>query len=371
MRAYSLRHLADSTLRHDLEQLVITDCGTTAQLIAHIAEFIARKLFLEDGYASMYHYCVGELRMSEDIACRRIRAARAARRFPLIFPALADGRIHLTAVSLLAPHLTEENAEELLASAFHKTKREIQLLLAARFPQPDLPTFMASLGVAPAAPVTAPCPPVAQGPPPVLAAQAVELATQPVHSSAPARIDVPPPRVTPLAPGRFGWQLTVSQETQDLLGAVQELLGPDIRPGDLEAVLNFALRAARQQLAQRKFAASERPRAAHRRANKNGRHLPAEVRRAVWQRDGGQCTFTSDTGRRCEERRGLQFDHIDPYARGGEASIGGIRLLCRAHNQYEAERTLGAEFMRHQREAARIRASEEGARRPSLAESAG
>ena len=188
VRAYSLRHLADSTLRHDLKQLVITDRGTNALIVAHIAEFIARKLYLEDGYGSMYHYCVGALGMSEDIACRRIRAARAARRFPLIFPALADGRIHLTADSLLAPHLTEENAEALLASAFYKTKREIQLLIATRFPRPDLPTFMERLGVAPAAPGTAPSPPGAQGPPPV-------------PSSAPARIEVPPPCVTPLARG--------------------------------------------------------------------------------------------------------------------------------------------------------------------------
>jgi 5-methylcytosine-specific restriction endonuclease McrA len=140
--------------------------------------------------------------------------------------------------------------------------------------------------------------------------------------------------------------------------------------GDLEAVLNYALRAAKQKLEQRKFAATERPRAGHRRSNPDGRHIPAEVRRAVWQRDGGQCTFTSDRGHRCEERKDLQFDHVEPYARGGEASIGGIRLLCRAHNQHEAERTLGAEFMRHRRAAARIRASEEEARGPRSAASA-
>ena len=177
--------------------------------------------------------------------------------------------------------------------------------------------------------------------------------------------------MTPLAPGRFGWQLTVGPETQDLMRAVQDLLGRDVPPGDLEAVLKFSLRAAKQKLEQRKFAATERPRARHRRSNPDGRHIPAEVRRAVWQRDGGQCTFTSDTGHRCEERKDLQFDHVEPYARGGEASLGGIRLLCGAHNQYEAERTFGAEFMRHKREAARIRPSEERARGPSSAESAG
>jgi hypothetical protein len=163
--------------------------------------------------------------------------------------------------------------------------------------------------------------------------------------------------VTPLAPERFVWQLTVSQETQDLLRQVQDLLGHDVRPGDLEAVLNFALRAAKQKLERRKFAATEQPHAGSRRSNPDARYIPAEVRRAVWQRDGGQCTFTSDTGHRCQERTDLQFDHVDPYARGGRATVGGMRLLCRAHNQFEAERTYGAEFMRHKREGARHRAS--------------
>jgi len=364
VRAYSLRHLANSTLRHALNQLVLADCGTTAFIVAHIAEFIARRLYLEDGYASMYNYCVGELRMSEDVACRRIRAARAARRFPQIFEALADGRIHLTGISLLAPWLTEENAEDLLAASFRKTKREIQLLLAERFPQPDLPTFVASLGTAPAtalAPMVHPSPQKAQGQTPLVSGTVIEVCTTPVHSSAPARIDDPVISVvTPLAPERFGWQLTVGQETQDLLREVQDLLGHEVAPGDLEAVLNFALRTARQKLLQRKCAGAEQPHRG-RPSMAHSRHIPAEVQRAVWDRDGGQCTFTSDTGHRCEERKDLQYDHIDPYAKGGEATVGGIRLLCRAHNQFEADRTYGAEFMRNKREGARDRST----RRPS------
>jgi 5-methylcytosine-specific restriction endonuclease McrA len=111
------------------------------------------------------------------------------------------------------------------------------------------------------------------------------------------------------------------------------------------------------KLERRKFAATERPHAGPRRSNTDARHIPAEVRRAVWHRDGGQCAFTSDTGHRCQERKDLQFDHIDPYARGGNATVGGMRLLCRAHNQFEAERTYGAEFMRQKRERARHSAS--------------
>ena len=362
MRKYSLRHLADSTLRHDLKQLIVADRGNTALIVAHIAEFQDRKLYLEDGYGSMFDYCVRELGMSEDVACRRIRAAKAALRFPIIFRALADGRIHLTGISLLAPHLTTENAEALLEAAFHKTKTEIEIMVRQRFPKRDLPTVITALDPAPGPAFAAPSslvpaltPQLVENtsalaridiPVPALTPQVVE------NSSAPARIDPPAPRpVTPLAPRRYGWQLTVGQETQDLLQEVQDLLGSDVPPGDLEAVLKYSLLAARERLLKRKCAATDRPRPGRPR-NADSRHVPAEVRRAVWERDGGQCTFVSDSGKRCTERRDVEFDHIDPYARDGASSASNIRLLCRAHNQFEADRTYGAEFMRHKRQRA-------------------
>jgi 5-methylcytosine-specific restriction endonuclease McrA len=176
--------------------------------------------------------------------------------------------------------------------------------------------------------------------------------------------------VTPTSPGRFALQAPLRQETHDLLREVQDLLGHQVLPGDVDAVLNFALRTAKQKLLERKCAQTEQPRRS-RPSGADSRHVPAEVRRAVWKRDDGRCTFTSDTGHRCEERKDVQFDHIDPYSKGGEATVGGIRLLCRPHNEYEAERAFGAEFMRHKREAARIRASEAGVQRPSATASAG
>jgi hypothetical protein len=89
------------------------------------------------------------------------------------------------------------------------------------------------------------------------------------------------------------------------------------------------------------------------------------VKRAVWARDSGRCTFVSETGRRCPARKCLEFDHVEEVARGGEASVAGIRLRCRAHNQYQAECTFGAGFMERKREEAR-RAAE--ARRQAGAE---
>src|SRR5262249_38408833 len=87
----------------------------------------------------------------------------------------------------------------------------------------------------------------------------------------------------------------------------------------------------------------------------NSRHVPARVKRAVWKRDGGRCTYVSDSGHRCEERTDLQFDHVLEFARGGDATAAGIRLRCQTHNQLTAEQTLGAAFMAHRRESARFR----------------
>jgi len=91
------------------------------------------------------------------------------------------------------------------------------------------------------------------------------------------------------------------------------------------------------------------------------------VKRAVWVRDQGQCTFVGERGERCPSRRFLEFDHVDPVARGGQATVAGVRLRCRGHNQYEAERTFGAGFMSDKREQARRAAAEARARAAAAA----
>jgi hypothetical protein len=77
----------------------------------------------------------------------------------------------------------------------------------------------------------------------------------------------------------------------------------------------------------------------------------------VLERDGGQCTFVSEKGKRCESRSRLEFDHIEAFARGGQATVSGVRLRCRAHNQFAAECTFGSEFMREKRERSQDRAA--------------
>jgi hypothetical protein len=330
-------------------------------------------------YPSLFAYCVAELRLSEDAAYNRIKAARTAWRFPVIFEAVADGRLNLTSVLLLKPHLTETTAQDLLPAAMGRSKSDIEKLLAERYPRMDVPSFVAQIAAAPVAglihhaalalaegapgepelPASAPVPTL---PGPGTGAQ---LVPEPVVSTKRSI-------VKPIAPQRYEIHFTMGESCHEKLRYLQDLLGFDLPAGDLGRLFEDALDARIREVEKRKLAATDRPHSHPGQSSVDPRHIPAHVRRAVWERDGAQCTFVSDTGRRCLERKGLQFDHVLEVARGGEASAEGIRLLCHAHNQHQAERTFGAEFMRHKRiAAAEDRAAAKSARakttgRPTL-----
>jgi 5-methylcytosine-specific restriction endonuclease McrA len=145
------------------------------------------------------------------------------------------------------------------------------------------------------------------------------------------------------------------------------LLGHHVASGDIAQVLDRALDALVRELEKRKFAATDRPRPPRQHRETDSRHIPADVKRAVWKRDQGQCTFVSDTGHRCPARERLEYDHIDPVARGGRASVSRMRLRCRAHNQYEAERVFGTEFMNDKRRSAQRAAAERRAAAAAVA----
>ena len=293
MRTYSLSHLSDPTLLRDLVALVARDRATTAELLAHVAEVDARRLYVPVAYPSMFAYCVQELRLSEDAAYKRIQAARVARQFPAIFGALADGRLHLAGVVLLAPYLTPQNAGALLDAAGHRTKAEIEELIAQPFPRSEMMGLVQALPASPprADELSAP------GRIETLGPERVEAFT---GQHAPGHVG-PRSKVTPVAPDRFLLQLTIGRDTQGKLRHAQELLGHRLPSGDVAQVLDRALDALIEKLEKTKFAATTRPRRnASRRPSANPRHIPARVKRAVWERDGGQCTFVSEAGRREE-----------------------------------------------------------------------
>ena len=339
-----LTELTDSELLARVKSLVQSERWATAALVAHLAEIESRKLYLEEGCRSLFSYCTQVLHLSEHAAYNRIEAARAIRRFSLVLAALERGDVHLSAVKLLAPVLTFENHRELLTAAKHKSKREIEELIARVRPQPEIPALVRKMparkpagtgtGTATAAAATA-------------AATATAAAKEQPAPATAARLSfVPgsPPRpatVVPLAPERYKVQFTASAATCDKLRRAQELLRHRMPNGDVAEIFDMALDVLLGDLEKKKFAATDRPRQVGTATPGRSRHIPAEVKRAVWQRDQGRCAFVSPNGGRCTEHGQLEFDHVRPHGDGGSATVDNVRLLCRRHNQYEAQQFFG------------------------------
>jgi hypothetical protein len=153
--------------------------------------------------------------------------------------------------------------------------------------------------------------------------------------------------VKPLAPERFKVQFTVGRDTYEKLRQTQDLLRHSIPDGDPAAIFDRALTLLLTELCRKKLAATERPRRG-RTMKPGSRHIPAEVKRAVWRRDGGRCTFRDERGRQCDATGFLEFHHVVPYAKGGPATTENVVLRCKVHNLYDAARqfTRAAEVFR-------------------------
>src|SRR4029078_5294952 len=155
MSLTTLDRIDDHALTVELVRLAGCERESTAARVAHLAEFDARRLYEGEGFPSIFKYCTTVLQLSEDAAYNRIQAARAARRFPDILERWAAGGLSVPTTRLLAPHLTAENHDSLLAAADGKGKHDVEHLLATWFPQPDVaptvrrvPTRAAPLRVA-------------------------------------------------------------------------------------------------------------------------------------------------------------------------------------------------------------------------------
>ncbi len=318
MDSHSLSMLSDAEVMERLEELLGNERQLTAAVLVHLGEVEARRLYLPAACSSMHVYCTRVLRMSVDQSFKRIRAARAMRRYPVVASAVMEGRLHLIGVLLLAPHLTDQNAAELVAEASGKSKSEIEVLLARWAPRPDVPQLLEPL-------------------PDQTGLVAPERAGR-IGANA---------RLTPLSPGRFALQLTISDQTRCKLARLGALLSHQVPSGDLSVLFDLALDSLLAKVEKKKLGKTCAPRSGT--ASRVKRYVPHEVRRHAVARDGLQCSFISEDGRRCDETRFLEFDHVIPIALGGD-STDGVRVLCRAHNRFEAERLLG----RHVVEAGRV-----------------
>jgi hypothetical protein len=383
---WSLVEVSDERLERNLKGLIADGCRTEARIVAHLAEMDARKLSLIRGQ-SLFEYCQTQLGLSDSQAFYRITAARAARRFPILFDLLERHDIHLTTITLISKYLTEENHLQLLQEVRAKSKRDVLKLLARRFPKPDVPSHIRKLPPQPGA--------FAAGPTATL---------------------------EPLSEATYRLQLNCSETLQEKLALAADLMSHSNPELDLAVVVERAIDLLIDKLQKRRFGVGFRakrqstsapaatacadpgedePTTATPAENHLGRpksggqrraspavaspitsnvpapatnpapvgstgrshivddvrpershiaddvrpgrsHIAHDVRRQLVQRDGLRCTYRGPDGHRCRARAFLQIHHDQAWVKGGADTADNLRFLCEAHNQLLAEIEFGA-----------------------------
>ncbi len=347
-------------------------------LLWHLGEMDRRRAYLDLGFSSLFVYCTDALGYPKASAFRRTTSARLLERFPVAGEYLADGRLNLTTFVALKDVLELDNHRELLESAAGRTEHEVEVLVASRQPRPKVKESIRKLPTR--APATVELPALGSGPEPAAALIAPANAPTPAPavdagSGAELRLDIllaptpvpaPRPRIQPIDAERHSLKMTVGPEFMAELAEVKSALSHVVPDGNLEAILRVCFQKTLEHFARRKQGARSTPelvthnppkpearKAAPKRATRS-RWIPNAVRRAVWKRDRGCCSFIGKDGKRCGSRYQLEYDHLKPFAEGGEATVDGIALHCREHNQHRARQHFGeahmAKFKRVSRE---------------------
>jgi hypothetical protein len=251
--------------------------------------------------------------------------ARAVRGFPELLGFIHDGALTPTSARLMAPVLTRENSERLLAAAAYRSKRDVEDLVAQERPRPDVSE---SVRKVPAPRERHPGVPAPQLPGTHAPAAAAARSPEPPKAR--------PHVVAPLSVDRYEVRFTASAATCEKLRLGRDLLRHAIPDGSTAEIVDRALTMLIEETTRKKFAVVRRPRPGAT-VSPLAREPSADVKRRVYVRDGGRCAFVAPGGRRCNSRAFLEFHHLTPYATGGLATLDKIELRCRAHNQYEAK----------------------------------
>jgi 5-methylcytosine-specific restriction endonuclease McrA len=280
--------------------------SSTIAVLHFINDCERRKSYLDLGYSSVFSYCVRKFEYSSSTAGRYIQAARCIREHREVLPMLEKREVSVTTVCQVASILTEDNKRSVLGRVKGAPRHEVERI-ACQYRPP----------------------------------QAFRDLKRPV-------------RVASMngAHTMVLMQYLASDAFADIFDEVRELRRGDESFGETSEVVfreyldRHSPIARQERRAVRKGAASPDSHRWECEGMTNSRHIPDEVGDAVWVRDGGQCAFVAADGTRRTCRKGLQVDHIRPFANRGTHEPSNLRLLCGAHNRRAAERAMGADVMK-------------------------
>ena len=337
--------LKDKELVEKFGVLVREEKEATASVIAHLSEIDRRKLYALEGYSSLFNYCVEKYHYSESEAFLRIQAARLSQPFPEILNYLEKDKMTLTTIKLISPYLTQDNKEVLFKEVDQKSTREVEKVLATLFPQEE--EILDTIRKLPSSEKTA------------------QILTRCATSTL-----VKKEAIKPLTSKRFKIEFSASEELTKKIQRAKEILRHTYPQCKLEDILNEALelllekkdperkirrdssvaepalresgvRLQNDKVSQKEKETSLEMSFSPSDTGVKKRYIPEKIKQAIWKRDEGQCSYVSPEGKLCGERNFLELDHVHPWSLGGDSTAENLRLLCRMHNQYRAERTFG------------------------------
>jgi len=298
--------------------------------IIALGPFEERRLHLRAGYSSLFAWLTERMRFPNASAFRRQTAARLCRRMPAAAAYLREGRLSLTKLCSLKDSLAPENCLALLEQAASMTEREVEVLAAQLHPDAVTKATRDTIR------------PLSCGPPP---SQGELFATAPPSPAvSPPSVAVPAPEAVPAA--RHVVRMTVGGEFLKLLEDVRAAFSHSHPGAPLEVLFGECMKIALEVRHARSRGKARRPRAPKEASPKNGsRYVPAALRRQIWERDGGRCTFVAEDGTRCATTHRLEIHHDIPFALGGPTDAASCRLMCKGHNDLMARRDFGDELM--------------------------
>ncbi len=305
----NLRNISDGNLLENTRSLAQKEREITLEVLHHLREVERRSLFASLSYSSLFEYAVKELKYSEGSAQRRISSMRLLKELPQLEEKLENGALSLSALSQAQVFFRQEKTQvvqklEILKSLENKSAREVERNLVSRSTQPE---------------------------------------------------KLIPEKLRPVSSTHTELKFLIEEELLNEIEELKALLSNKLPTASVKDVLAFAVKGMLKTMKPKapklpptpavleKASELEHAKSAKRKATTT-RYIPVEVKRQVWQRDQGQCDFKHNE-RRCCSKKHLEFDHIMPFALGGENTVENLRLRCRAHNQFTAVGVFGNEKM--------------------------
>ncbi len=353
----SPKSLSNEALLTKTKELVVEERKLTTSILWHMHEIQTRRLYAEKGYGSLFEYAVQALGYSEAAAGRRIAAMRLLVEVPEIELALQKGDVSLSTLSTIQSFIQRKKEpvsrpekKELVFALQGKSRRECEKHLAALDPDAATPQERERV----VSPTQTEIRFIADD---ALMAKLQSIRELDGHvQSNPSYLelfhrmaDLALKKLDPLSSKKTAHKKTAHDKApKDAQTADDESAHSSIKPTATPRADDSTPPEPTSQLtppAECSNSHSPPLSSADTPSPKNPRQIPAQLKREVWQRDQGRCSYKSPDGKRCVSRFALEIDHIQPLALDGKTEISNLRLLCRVHNQQQAIVKLGEDQM--------------------------